>query len=116
MKTPESFSPIPDRNQVIETIKKLGFENPEAKKLYGKYFDYLCQNAEKITGRGNVEVYIEIAKLYYDSGLIQEAIKLLSEPDYGIIDEARNLGFSDLEQDMWNLVDVWESVDKTDEM
>lgn len=114
MKTPESFSPIPDRNQVIETIKKLGLENPEAQKLYGKYFDHLCQNVEKITGRGNVEVYIEIAKLYYDSGLVKEVIELLIEPDNGIIDEARNLGFSDLEQEMWNLVDVWESANGTE--
>lgn len=109
MKTPEYFSPHPDRNHVIKTIRESGLESPKAQEYFWKYFEYLCSNAETQTGRGNIEVYIEVGKIYAEAGLLYEAIELFTEPEAGIINATRNLGFSDLVENMWNLIDTWQS-------
>lgn len=105
----KDMTPALSREKVIETIKNLPVGSEEMKDISTHYFDSIKNNYEKETGQGNVEAYLEMAKIYHDAGFIKQALELLDDGEEGLMSQAWNLGFKDLYEEMMDLANEWES-------
>ena len=107
LENPLENSKGPDRRKLIQEIRNIKPGSPEMQKAVAPYWEYLDKHAEKETGRGNILVSLEMAKLYRDAGFIIDAIEILVGQDDGLIVAAEELGFWDLRDLIDTLADGW---------
>ena len=87
-------------------------ESPDIQTAIDRYFDHVCGKVETRTGQGNIEVGIEMAKMFHDAGFIDEAFEILigtgMDDPTSLSYEADRLGETGLRKQIWALVDTWE--------